>query len=226
MSAGEALILFTRLPLPGQTKTRLMHWLTPEQCAKLHRAMLQDISETLQKTGRDIFVFYTPDGDLTELRRLCGKAVYLPQRGAGLGERMDQAIREVLASGYGSCLLLGSDIPETTAKDIDTAGALLREHDVVLSPTEDGGYWMIGLKQPCSAIFTRQPYGTENAFLSALKTCEQARLHVAIGPRLRDIDQIEDLRHYGAYPRKEMAHTQALIEELMRGLVAPDSEQA
>jgi rSAM/selenodomain-associated transferase 1 len=208
--------MFTRLPLPGRTKTRLMPWLAPEQCAALHRAMLRDISGTLRMTGLDIFILYTPDGDLTELRGLCGEAVYLPQRGSGLGERMDRATREILSRGYGFCLLLGSDVPEVAAEDIETAGALLSEHDVVLAPAEDGGYWLVGLKEPCSRIFRRQPYGTEDAFESARTTCRRINLSVAAGRRLRDIDRIDDLRSYAARPRPEMTHSQPLIEELLR----------
>ena len=212
--AKEALILFTRLPLPGQTKTRLMPWLSPAQCAELHRAMLTDISETLSRMDKDVFVFYTPEGDLTELRRLCGDKIFLPQRGVGLGERMDRAIREVLARGYASSLLLGSDVPLVTEKDIEAASERLLTNDVVLGPTEDGGYWLIGLKRPCSQIFTRQPYGTADAFTAARTACERAGLSLAVGPLLRDIDLIEDLRHYAKCPGNNMPRTRNLIEEL------------
>ena len=212
--AKEALVLFTRLPLPGRTKTRLMPWLTPEQCAALHCAMLEDISETLRRFGGDIFVFYTPDGDSTELRQLCGEAVYLPQDGADLGERMDRATREVLARGYASCLLLGSDIPSVTEETLESVSAMLRTHDVVLAPTEDGGYWMVGLKKPCSAIFTHRHYGSANAFSASQEGCAQANLRLAVGPKLRDIDEIEDLRHYATHPGKKMPRSQNLIEKL------------
>jgi rSAM/selenodomain-associated transferase 1 len=210
----EALILFTRLPLPGRTKTRLMPWLTPEQCAALLRVMLTDIVVTLKHTGKDVFVFYTPEGDLTELHEICGDVVFALQQGADLGERMDRAIRDVLERGYVSCLLLGSDVPAVTEKDLETASELLLAHDVVLAPTEDGGYWLVGLKRPCSRIFTHQPYGTADAFTAALAACKQAGLTFAVAPTLRDIDLIEDLRYYAKYPGENMPHTQKWIEAL------------
>ena len=176
--------------------------------------MLEDISETLRRFGGDIFVFYTPDGDSTELRQLCGEAVYLPQDGADLGERMDRATREVLARGYASCLLLGSDIPSVTEEALESVSVMLRTHDVVLAPTEDGGYWMVGLKKPCSAIFTHRHYGSANAFSASQEGCAQANLRLAVGPKLRDIDEIEDLRHYAAHPGKKMPRSQNLIEKL------------
>ena len=207
-------MLFTRLPLPGETKTRLMPWLTPEQCAALHCVMLMDISATLRRFGGDLFIFYTPDGDEAELRQLCGEAIYLVQDGADLGERMDRATREVLGRGYASCLLLGSDIPSVTEDALESVSALLQTHDVVLAPTEDGGYWLVGLKQPCSLIFAHPCYGTAKAFDAAQKGCEQANLRLAVGPKLWDIDEIGDLRYYMAHPGREMPHTQSLIDRL------------
>jgi rSAM/selenodomain-associated transferase 1 len=213
-TSREALILFTRLPLPGHTKTRLMPWLTPEQCAALHRAMLKDISATLRRTGGDIFVFYTPDGDLSELRSVCGSATYLPQEGGDLGERMDRATREILGRGYASCLLLGSDIPEVTKEALETASAMLLTRDAVLAPTEDGGYWLVGLKRPCSPIFEHRRYGSAGAFEAARAGCVRANFSLAIGPKLRDIDEVDDLRRYAARPGTEMPHSRRLIDAL------------
>jgi rSAM/selenodomain-associated transferase 1 len=213
-ASKEALILFTRLPLPGQTKTRLMPWLTPEECAALHRAMLRDISATLRRVSGDIFIFYTPDGDLAELRQICGNAVYLPQEGVGLGERMNWATREILGRGYASCLLLGSDIPSVTEEILGTASALLSKHDAVLAPAEDGGYWLVGLRRPCSLIFAHRYYGSAGAFEAARAGCARANLRLAIGPKLRDVDEIDDLRHYAAHPGTEMPYSQSLINAL------------
>jgi rSAM/selenodomain-associated transferase 1 len=213
-ASKEALVLFTRLPLPGRTKTRLMPWLTPEECAALHCAMLRDISETLRRFGGDIFVFYTPDGDSTELRQLCGEAVYLLQNGAGLGERMDRATKEVLGRGYASCLLLGSDIPSVTEEALESVSAMLRTHDAVLAPTEDGGYWVVGLKQPCTSIFAHQYYGSAGAFEATRTRCVQANLSLAVGLKLRDIDEIDDLRYYAAHPGREMPYSRSLIDRL------------
>jgi rSAM/selenodomain-associated transferase 1 len=211
----EALILFTRMPLPGRTKTRLMPWLDPDQCAALHRAMLTDIGDTLRRAGKEVFVFYTPGGDPAALRRLCGDAVYLTQQGADLGEKMDQATREIFSRGFDSCLLMGSDIPAVTEDDLRAASDVLLTHDVVLAPTEDGGYWLIGLKQPCSQIFAHQPYGSLNVLEAAQSVCRKIGVSLALGPRLRDIDQMEDLFYHAAHPGKRMPRSQKLIDEFL-----------
>jgi glycosyltransferase A (GT-A) superfamily protein (DUF2064 family) len=182
--------------------------------------MLRDISATLRRTGSDIFIFYTTDGDLSELRQICGDAVYLPQEGADLGERMDRATRRILGLGYVSCLLLGSDIPSVTEEALRISSALLLTRDALLAPTEDGGYWMVGLRQPCSLIFAHQHYGTPQVFEAAHARCAQANLTLAVGPKLRDIDEADDLRHYAAHPGTEMPYSQSVINTLVAKLPA------
>ncbi|GHS93436.1 hypothetical protein AGMMS50276_03920 [Synergistales bacterium] len=200
MPRTQAIILFTKLPIPGQTKTRMMPRLTPLQCAALTRDMLTRVAETLRALCRDIFVFYTPSGDayrdeVSELKRICGLAEYLPQEGGDLGVRMDNAIRYAL-SRYDECVLMGSDVPSVTAEHIENAFSLLSGHDAVIAPTEDGGYWLIGMKDSFSGVFSRQPYGTEDAFTSALAAFSEGKKSVGVGERLRDIDTAEDLEYY------------------------------
>jgi glycosyltransferase A (GT-A) superfamily protein (DUF2064 family) len=182
--------------------------------------MLRDISGTLRRTGGDLFIFYTPEGNTAELRRICGDAVYLPQKGVGLGERMDRATREILGLGYTSCLLMGSDIPSVTEESLSAVSAMLMSHDAVLAPTEDGGYWIVGLKRPCSLVFDHQDYGLGSAFDAARRGCAQANLHLAVGPVLRDIDEIDDIHYYAAHPGLEMPHSQSFINTLEDTLAA------
>ena len=83
----QALILFTRIPVPGKTKTRLMPYFSPKQCAKLHTCFLKDISEQCRKVKADCFVCYAPEnGDVKELQDILGKQNrYFPQTGESLG---------------------------------------------------------------------------------------------------------------------------------------------
>ncbi|GHV46703.1 hypothetical protein FACS1894204_08840 [Synergistales bacterium] len=203
MPTTQAIILFTRLPIPGQTKTRLMPRLTPLQCAALTRDMLSCVVSAIRETGRDIFVFYTPHGDaykdeIADLKRICGPAEYRPQEGRDLGERMDNALRYAL-SRCGACVLIGSDIPSVKRVHIENAFSLLSERDVVIAPTEDGGYWLIGMKEPFSGVFTLRSYGTDDVFASALAALGEGGKSVGIGERLRDMDTAEDLEHYALF---------------------------
>lgn len=190
----EAVILFTRVPLPGKTKTRLEPTWTPEECAALHTAFLQDELEQCGASGREVFICFTPEEERPRLEALVppGTAL-LPQRGDGLGERMLAAIGEVLGRGYGACVLAGADLPELTAARLDGAFAALKRADAVLLPTEDGGYGLIGMKAPLAAAFSGQTYGHATVLENTCAALERAGTAAAVLAPLADVDTPEDL---------------------------------
>lgn len=204
----KAVICFTRVPQPGKTKTRLMSFLTGEECAALHSAFLKDISAVLAPYDADVFVAYTPEGDHRELRRIFPYAKdFSAQKGGELGEKMHNCLSNVLEMGYQSCVLVGADLPLLSKAHFDSAFSALEKADVTLGPTEDGGYYLVGLKKPCAAIFTNQQYSCDSVFLSAVKAAENEGCTVEQALACRDVDTAEDLY--------------ALLEKL-----SPDSETA
>ena len=115
IAQGTAVIVFTRVPRPGRVKTRMMPYLDGEGCAELLTCFLTDIRDSLIRTGADIIVCYDDGGDgkAEPLRSIFGSKVrYIPQRGSGLGQKMEAAFDDAFGLGYTSCLLMGSDIPE------------------------------------------------------------------------------------------------------------------
>ena len=143
----NALIIFTREPEPGYTKTRLMPYFSAEECAGLHRCMLKDIRNKMRSVDADIIVAHTGGSNRPEfLRKTFGrKAVFIEQSGADIGARMQNAIEEALKLGYGKVVLIGTDIPEIRAESVNDAFSKLDTSDIVLGPTEDGGYYLIGM---------------------------------------------------------------------------------
>jgi hypothetical protein len=191
----NAVILFTRIPVPGKTKTRLQPFLTPDECCRLQSALIRDIYQVLQgiETACDILVCHTSCGDPVELRALLPAAgVFFPQRGDGMGERMHNAIYQTLEKGYRRCLLIGSDLPLLQASAVDEAFCLLESRDVVVCPTEDGGYYLIGMKDPCEAVF-RLEYGDAAVFEKTLAAAAHCGKTYAVGACTMDIDKPEDL---------------------------------
>ena len=116
MGERRALVVMTRVPEPGKTKTRMMPDLTPSQCAEFHACMLRDISETcvaVAKRGVEVFVAFAPEGAREEVGAYFDvEAGYFPQRGATLGERLGNAIGEVLSRGCSRVAVIGADSPE------------------------------------------------------------------------------------------------------------------
>ena len=190
----RAVICFTRAPLPGRTKTRLMPLLSGEDCAELHTAFLLDVAAACRRSGADTYVAYTPPEGRDLLAELFPFARALfPQTGEGLGERMAAALDYVLAQGYGRCLLIGSDLPTLTAEHLDGAFAALERAEATLGPTPDGGYYLAGLRRPCPALFAGQRYGAGGVYDAARAALAQAGVSFTPAPPCADVDTPEDL---------------------------------
>ena len=193
----RAVILFTRAPVPGQTKTRMMPELSPASCARLHTCFLKDIRRECRKTGADLFLFYTPKGKKEYLYPVFGAgARYYLQEGGGLGERMHHAVKTVLERGYRSCILIGTDVPEVRSEDLRRVFDGLRQRDVVLGPTEDGGYYLVGMKRPCHSVFQVKEYGNASVLENTVRQIKAEGLTVGFTRRLHDMDTYEDLNGY------------------------------
>lgn len=142
----------------------------------------------------ELLIYFEEGAGWQALRGIFPYAVsMLPQRGYGLGERMYNAIRSVLAMGYGKCVLIGSDIPEITAAHLQSGFDALESADVTLGPTEDGGYYLVGMKKPNKAVFEKQEYGTDSVYDNAVAAVKEAGLSFAPAMMCRDVDTPQDL---------------------------------
>lgn len=210
--SGEALILFTRVPVAGKAKTRLAPTLAPEQCADVQRALIADTVSMLSHLNRDVIVCYAPDHDdqpdgdaifdafKSSLQRCYAHPTrrlhFVEQRGDTLGARMDAAFEAAFNAGATSCLLMGSDIPNVRVAELNRAFDKLARRDVVLAPSQDGGYWLVGLNQRFPELFADKRYGTDSVFEEAKRTCAEAGRTVAFGPQKLDIDTPSELEWY------------------------------
>ena len=210
----RALICFTRPPVPGRTKTRLMPLLSGESCAALHTAFLRDIAAVCGRVDADLYVACAPEGDWRALEGIFPAALDMfPQTGEGLGERMHRALAWVLSLGYDACVLIGSDLPELTEAHLIAAFAALDEADATLGPTADGGYYLVGLKKPCRALFTGQTYGCASVYENTLAAVQATGLRFCPAPPCRDVDVPEDLRRLRGTVRPG-SHTARLLNTL------------
>ena len=200
----RAVIIFTRVPVPGQTKTRMMPYFSPAECARLHENFLKDIAQECEKVNADIFVCYTPQKGKSYLKSIFKSAVkFIPQTGEGLGARMYQAIEYVLQKGYDSCVLTGTDIPELKADDLEYALRLLDVNDVVFGPTIDEGYYLVGMKRPIREVFEKKTYGTGKVLEQTVEPMKEMGLTVGYVRKLQDMDDREDITAYRSRMRSQ-----------------------
>ena len=212
----NALICFTRVPKPGVTKTRLLPILSGEQCAMLHTAFLQDLSAVYRQVDADLFVAYTNDPDWEMLKEIFPAAKgFFPQSGADLGEKMYNALRFVLEAGYGKAVLTGADLPLMTGAHLESGFAALDGADIAIGPTSDGGYYLVGMKQPSRVIFENQSYGGSTVLENTLAAANAAGLSAALAMACDDVDTPEDLRNLMTRLSPESA-TCSLLQELKK----------
>ncbi len=197
--ADAALVIFGKAPIPGQVKTRLCPPLTQDEAATLQGSLVLDVverSRSIEKAARlDRFMACAPSCEHVFFKILQERqgVRLIDQVGEDLGQRMDQAFKEVFALGYKRVLLVGTDVPTLPASSYGQALSLLSDHDLVLGPSLDGGYYLLGLKKPASALFTDIPWSTDRVCSLTKAKAESLRLRIGLLPTCRDLDTIDDL---------------------------------
>jgi len=196
-SSRDRLIIFGRYPVPGRTKTRLIPALGSAGAADLQRWLTENILETVRRfiRPREIRVEVCFEGDSKQkMRRWLGSDVILSRQVSGnLGERMQAAFLDAFQRGADRAILLGTDIPQIRTDHLEQAFDALAENDLVIGPSTDGGYWLIGLNHPVD-LFDGIKWSTDVVFGQTLALAKEHGLRVKTLEPLKDIDTAEDLK--------------------------------
>lgn len=191
------LIIFTRHPTPGQTKTRLTPLLGPVGAANLSKKMteatVQVAEKFCKKTNSTLEIRFSGQTE-KEMKRWLGKQFNYKSQGEGdLGVRMLNAFNNANESGAKKTVIIGTDCPGIDEKILMEAFQFLENDDLVLGPASDGGYYLIGLKKVEPSLFHGIDWSTEKVFVQTMKTAAAKRLSVKFLETLDDIDRPEDL---------------------------------
>ena len=196
-TSRDRLIIFGRYPVPGRTKTRLITALGPAGAADLQRRLTENILETVRMFARPlkIGVEICFEGDSKQkMRRWLGSGAILSRQVSGnLGERMQAAFLDAFQRGAARVVLLGTDIPQLRTDHLEQAFDALAENDLVIGPSTDGGYWLIGTNHPVD-LFEGIKWGTDAVLGQTLALAKGQGLRVKTLSSLNDIDTAEDLK--------------------------------
>jgi rSAM/selenodomain-associated transferase 1 len=199
VSLIRKVLVFVRTPEPGRVKTRLEGRLSQETVLCLYRHFVEDILETLSLGGYDTVICHDPpEGRLKMISWLGSDFSFLPQRGASLGKRMENAFADLFSVGVQQAVLIGSDFPDLDASIIDEAFEGLTNHDLVMGPAIDGGYYLIGFNAETFVpkIFYGIPWGTRSVFQKTAALAEKNSLGMHVLPEWQDIDTYDDLKAF------------------------------
>ena len=235
-----ALAVMTKAPCPGRVKTRLVPPLTPEEAAELNKCFLRDTVAAISNACSHRPVGETqsackPHASRSAMTtaRACGIAVYTPvgaestyadilpadftlllQRGDEFGERLYFAVEDLFKCGFESVCLIDSDSPTVPAANFEQAVELLAAlgDRTVLGPSDDGGYYLIGLKKPHRHVFENIDWSTERVLNQTMQRANDIELEVKLLPTGYDVDDAKGLRR--------------LRDELLRNKSGSSSEVA
>ncbi len=195
----DRLIVFGRYPVPRHTKTRLIPALGPTRAADLQRHLTEKILKTAKavayRGGMEVEACFE-GGSETRLRRWLGSGMFFSRQGSGdLGERMEAAFHNAFLSGCRRAILFGTDIPGLAPRPLQEAFRRLDTADLVLGPSTDGGYWLMGLKKRAPAdVFTGIPWGTRDVLEKTIARAKEHGMTVHLLDPLTDMDTVEELK--------------------------------
>lgn len=221
MTNDAALVIMAKQPVVGQTKTRLVPFLTPGEAARLYEALLLDtIALGAQLASQaDLAIAVTPPEGCTAIAGIAPpSAMVFPVAGAEIGACLQQALGHLLEQGYHMTLAIASDGPSLPAAILRQAFTMLKDADLVLGPGEDGGYYLVGMKRPWWKIFEHIDWSTDQVLRQTLERAADLGLHVSLLPPWYDVDTPDDLLRLQADLRRldgeSLANTRAILELL------------
>jgi len=209
-----------RYPEPGRVKTRLARSIGSVRAADLYRAFLLDIDARFRDGPRALVWMYEP-AEAPFVSVLPEGGVCLPQCGASLGERMRHCFEALLGAagtdgevGFDRVVMIGSDIPHVRDACIEEADEHLGDHDVVIGPSDDGGYYLVGLRRPID-LFSNIEMGTSEVLERTLDVARVAGMRVHLLSRDFDVDEEADLERLRELirsgERPYLPHTAAVL---------------
>ena len=184
------LIIFVKNIKLGKVKTRLAKTIGNEGAFQVYKHLVEITEKATDKLNSEKHIYFS-DVIIEEKWLKTSKFV---QKGADLGEKMQNAFEKGFDDGFEKIILIGSDLPDISAKIIENGFAQLDNYEVVFGPAEDGGYYLVGMTKKHYSIFTDKQWSTENLLTATLTELKENQIGVSLLKTLNDIDTIDDLK--------------------------------
>src|SRR6266851_9331858 len=191
---NRTLVIMAKAPKPGMVKTRLTERLPSAAVTALYRCLLEDtLALATSLTGVEVGVV-CPEADQVELAELIGNRVQVvAQKGEGLAAGLTFVFRHFTAARPQHVIAFNSDSPHLAPSVLDSAFEILATHDVVVGPTHDGGYYLVGAKAAHPTLFESDRMGTRSALEGLLTRTKDLELSTGFTEQFYDIDVASDL---------------------------------
>jgi rSAM/selenodomain-associated transferase 1 len=190
---GRALVIMAKAPRLGHVKTRLADSLSPEAIIELYKCLIEDTVQLARSVTTDALAIVCPSADVADLSDWLPDIEIVAQEGKGLAAGLVSAFRLFIGRGYRHVITLDGDSPQIPRETLELAFQLLDSSDVVVGPTTDGGYYLVGATALHSALFDHHRIGTGGALEALLASARTLNLKVALTETAYDVDEPDDL---------------------------------
>ena len=218
--AYPVIVVMAKQPVVGKTKTRLSPPLEPTEATALYEAMLRDTIDLVARLpGIQLAIAITPPDAVGAFRSISPPgATLLPVCGTDIGDCLHQILGGILVDGHPKAIAIDSDSPTLPAAHLREAVDLLDRTDVVIGPSEDGGYYLIGLKRPQPDLFRDIAWSTKEVTGQTVARAQTLGLSVALLPAWYDVDMAADLdrlrRELATLPEDALPHTRGALRDI------------
>jgi len=184
------LIIFVKNIRLGKVKTRLAKSIGDEGAFEVYKHLVELTEKASEAINIEKRIYFSD----VIIEEKWPKTAKFIQKGADLGQKMQNAIEKGLEDGYKKVILIGSDLPDISPQIIQQGFSALNKNSVVFGPAKDGGYYLIGLTQPHHFIFEDKPWSQPNLLETTLNQLQEKKISYSLLEELNDIDTVEDLR--------------------------------
>ena len=199
LNRDRMLIIMAKAPRPGAVKTRLASSLSPESVIDFYCCLLHDTLALARSLHNVEVAIMCPDSDVNELAQFAGNDVtVVAQKGEGLAAGLTSVFAHFTEDNQRSVIAFNSDSPHLPRSVLEAAFNTLGTHDVVVGPTHDGGYYLVGAKASHPTLFARDGMGTSSALERLLSNARALKLSVGFAEPFYDVDVAEDLTRLAA----------------------------
>jgi rSAM/selenodomain-associated transferase 1 len=197
--SDRVLVVMAKAPRPGAVKTRLALSLSPEVVTVLYCCLLDDTLALARSLGDVEVAIMCPHSDVNELTQLAGsEASVVAQEGDGLAAGLTSVFAHFAKGHRRRIIAFNSDSPHLPPSVLEDAFETLAARDVVVGPTHDGGYYLVGAKASHPALFALDGMGTSSALQRLLSRARTLELSVGLADPFYDIDVVDDLTRLAA----------------------------
>ena len=189
----DTLIVFVKNPLPGKVKTRLAQKIGVKNALSIYQKLLNHTLKIILPLTQDVIIYYSDEVIIDDM---WAGHPFLKEKQTGieLGDKMNNAFIDYFSKGYKKICIIGSDNLEITTEIIEQAFLELNETDIVIGPSTDGGYYLVGMKAQYSEIFKNKSWSTSRVLEETINDLDNQTISYSLLKTLSDIDTYKDLK--------------------------------